>query len=184
MTNENALSILTLLSGLRGWPRSEGGRQALVLGALAFSSEQKFQKFVVDWMKHEQTAPMPADLFQAAGSTRGDGGLQRAHFGCTVCYDTGKTSAEFLVTWRHGGRKTSHRLTTEEAARILERHREAEKEAQALDRAGKGPEAKQIREQRTLRIGAQMIYEYPVACECQAAPARLPDAPPERERYV
>lgn len=184
MTNEKALSILTLLSGLRGWPRSEGGRQALVLGALAFPSEHKFQKFVVDWMRHEQTAPTPADLFQAAGSTRGEGGLQRGHFRCTVCYDTGKTTAEFLTTWHRGERPTVRRLTAAEAGRLWELHREAEKEAQSLDRAGNRLEAKQIREPRTLQIGTQMIYEYPVACGCQPAQPRLPDPPPERARCV
>lgn len=169
MTNEKALSILTLLSGLRGWPRSEGGRQALVLGALAFSSEQKFQKFVVDWMRHEQTAPAPADLFQAAGTTRGDGGLHRARFNCTVCYDTGKTSAEFLVTTHQGGRRTAQRLSAEQAAKLWARHREA-----------------QQRDDRTamFTVDRQMIYEYPVACECQPAQPRLPDAPPERARCV
>lgn len=184
MTNEKALSILTLLSGLRGWPRSEGGRQALVLGALAFSSEQKFQTFVVDWMRHEQTAPTPADLFQAAGTRGGIGGLQRAHFSCTVCYDTGKSSAEFLKTWHKGERPTIRRLSAEESATIWDKHREAEREAQALDRAGKGREAKQIREQRTLQIGTQTIYEYPDNCACQPKQPRLPDAPAERERYV
>jgi len=168
MTNEKkVLQTLGLLSGLKGWPRSEGGRQALVLGALAFKSEHQFQKFVTDWMRHEVTAPTPSDLFSAAGAKRGDDGLQTPHFHCTVCYDTGKTSTAFLVWWQDG-RKYHRRLTPAEEAALWEKHLEAEKRG---DRTA------------AFAPGKQMIFEGPVRCACQREVQRMPLAPQERDRY-
>jgi len=167
MTDERALKTLSLLSGLRGWPKSDGGRRALVLAAMAFETDRKFDKFVSDWMRHETVAPTPADLFSAAGHSRVDDGLQRANYRCTVCYDTGKTSAEFLVWWQDG-KKYHRRLTPEAAAALWKKHHEAE---------ARGDKA------LAFAVGKQMIYEGPVKCACQQEEPPMPPAPQERDRY-
>ena len=160
---------LLRFSGLPGYPKTEEGRRSLLdamQGAFVLAGREKLRRWVEDSLRSRDRCPLPRDAY-GAGRDATPARLA-AEIRCFVCYDTGKTSAEFLVTTRMG-RRTAARLTSDQAKELWRKHREAQARG---DRQG------------TFGIDRQMIYEYPVPCDCQPTQARLPEPPPERERCV
>lgn len=152
------------LAGLVGYPRTDGGVSSLLDAFSEFSTQRQTAQFVSDWLRTERRAPQPADVYAASRAVTP--GKPTPAIRCTLCYDTGQTVAEFLVTWR-AGKRYCERLTAEQAAAFWQKNRESEAR-------GGGS---------ILAVGKQMIYEGPVKCDCQRE-ERMPPAPEERERYA
>ena len=161
---------LLRFSGLPGYPKTDEGRRSLIdamQGAFASAGQSALRRWVEDSLCYRDRCPLPRDAH--VGGREATPPKPSPAIQCFVCYDTGKASAEFLVTWHHGGRRTAARLSVEQAAELWRKHREAQQRGD---------------KQAMFGLGRQMIYEYPVACDCQPAQPRMPDPPPERERYV
>lgn len=160
---------LLRFSGLPGFPKTEDGRRSLVdamQGAFSFADREALRRWADDVLRECDRCPVPRDAYRQGKAV--SPAPTPAATQCFRCYDTGKATAEFLVTWRDG-KRYAQLLASEAAVAIWQRHHEAEK------RGDRGA---------TLAPGRQMIYEVPTPCRCQPGPARLPDPPAERERYV
>lgn len=144
MSTEWRQAQLLRLSGLPRWPKSPEGRASLYAAAEKFETDAGCRRFVDDWLAEMQQAPVPADLYRAASVGRKE--KREGPAKCTVCYDTGKAYAPFLVTWENG-RKIAQRLTIEQEADLLRKNSE----------------------QEFLVIGKQMLYERTIPCECTRA---------------
>jgi len=162
---------LARLSGLDYFP-SANGRKNLLLAMREFPEAEKLRAFITSWLRHETHTPKPADLYAELPPHEQH---QPLSYRCAICCDSGLDYADFLVTW-HGERKTSVRLTAEQADALWERHCTAQAEADALARAGKFVEANNLRKDRCLQLGTQMIYERSVPCTCRQSgpPVQLP----------
>jgi hypothetical protein len=153
---------LLRFSGLPGYPKTDEGRRSLIdamQGAFSFAGQEALRRWVEDSLRGRDRCPLPRDAYQSGRDATPSSPAPAIK--CFVCYDTGQSSAEFLVTTRHG-RRTAQRLTGEQAANLWNRHREAQRRG---DRAG------------MFAVDLQMIYEYTVPCECQAKQLRLPGSP-------
>lgn len=156
-------------SGLPGYPKTDDGRRSLIdamHGAFAFGGPSVVRRWVDDCLRCCDRCPLPRDAYRA-GAVGAPEKKTVAHR-CTVCYDTGQSTAEFLVTWRDG-KRFRQRLSTEQAATLWTKHRECEKRGDASG---------------MLAVGKQMIYEGAVACECRPPERRMPEPPEERQRSV
>jgi len=120
---------------------------------------------VDDCLRHRDKCPLPRDAYQSGREATP--GKPAGKVKCFVCYDSGQTVAEFLVTWKDD-KRYRQQLTAEQAAALWKKHYEAE--ARGDTRAAFAP-------------GKQMIYEAAVKCACQQEAPPMPPAPQERATY-
>lgn len=158
---------LLRLSGLPGYPKTDDGKRSLIdafQGAFAFAGKDALRRWIDETLRYAEKCPLPRDAYRRGSEVTPEKPQVKTR--CFVCYDTGQTVGEFLVTWR-GGQQYSQRLTAEQAAALRKQEREAE------DRGDRGA---------MFGPGKQGIYEGPVKCGCQQE-ARMPPAPEERKPY-
>lgn len=100
--------------------------------------------------------PDAGELAEAFEATR-PAEQYKGTYSCTLCYDEGKISVDWLVTW-NGQSKSRRQLTGDETAELWKKHRET-------------PGG-------IFRTGKQMIYSGLAECPCKRQPR---PAPPIKE---
>lgn len=159
---------LLRLSGLPGYPKTDDGKRSLIdafQGAFGFAGQEKLRRWIDDVLRHTDRCPLPRDAYKRGGEVTP--GRPQPKTRCFACYDTGRISAEFLVTWR-GDQIFYNRLTPEQAAELRRKHLEAQQRGDLT---------------ATFRPKKQDIHEYPVPCQCRPEARPMPPAPQEREWY-